>query len=91
MKTLIYKYKHMYIYSSIHAFVCIYFMNQPLFDLHIVGVFLSTYIWGYVCDAIGRRKVLLYGTFSSCALLFILMFVTSVWLFNIINLLSGIR
>ncbi|XP_030243595.1 synaptic vesicle glycoprotein 2C [Drosophila navojoa] len=57
---------------------------------YVAGVFLSTYIWGYVCDAIGRRKVLLYGTFSSCALLFILMFVTSVWLFNVINLLSGI-
>ncbi|XP_023173645.2 synaptic vesicle glycoprotein 2B isoform X2 [Drosophila hydei] len=47
------------------------------------GVMMAAYV-------AGRRKVLLYGTFSSSALLFILMFVTSVWLFNIINLLSGI-
>ncbi|KAH8407090.1 hypothetical protein KR222_006409 [Zaprionus bogoriensis] len=56
----------------------------------VAGVFLSTYIWGYVTDVIGRRTVLLYGIFISNVLHFILMFVTSVWLFNIINLLCGI-
>ncbi|EDV42275.2 uncharacterized protein Dana_GF17900 [Drosophila ananassae] len=56
----------------------------------VTGIFLSTYIWGYISDDIGRRKVLLYGIFASNALQFILMFVTSVWLFNIINLLVGI-
>ncbi|KAH8383935.1 hypothetical protein KR009_011380 [Drosophila setifemur] len=56
----------------------------------VTGIFLSTYIWGYISDDIGRRKVLLYGIFSSNALQFVLMFVTSVWLFNIINLLVGI-
>ncbi|KMZ05790.1 synaptic vesicle glycoprotein 2C [Drosophila simulans] len=56
----------------------------------VTGIFLSTYIWGYISDDIGRRRVLLYGNFASNALQFILMFVTSVWLFNIINLLVGI-
>ncbi|XP_016923661.3 synaptic vesicle glycoprotein 2B [Drosophila suzukii] len=56
----------------------------------VTGIFLSTYIWGYISDDIGRRKVLLYGNFASNALQFVLMFVTSVWLFNIINLLVGI-
>lgn len=55
------------------------------------GIFLSTYIWGYISDDIGRRRVLLYGNFASNALQFVLMFVTSVWLFNILNLLVGIR
>ncbi|KAH8295006.1 hypothetical protein KR018_005360 [Drosophila ironensis] len=57
----------------------------------VTGIFLSTYIWGYISDDIGRRKVLLYGIFASNALQLILMFVTSVWLFNIINLLVGIN
>ncbi|KAH8341937.1 hypothetical protein KR059_005206 [Drosophila kikkawai] len=56
----------------------------------VTGIFLSTYIWGYISDDIGRRKVLLYGNFASNALQFVLMFVTSVSLFNIINLLVGI-
>ncbi|ALC46845.1 CG31103, partial [Drosophila busckii] len=56
----------------------------------IAGLFLSTYILGYVSDALGRRKVLLYGNFICVALQFIQMFVTSVWVFNIINLLSGL-
>lgn len=81
-------------------------MGESLSDLHslnvvsiiiiiiycfLQGIFLSTYIWGYVTDIIGRRTVLLYGIFVSNILHFILMFVTSVWLFNIINLLCGIR
>ncbi|XP_068153454.1 synaptic vesicle glycoprotein 2C [Drosophila tropicalis] len=56
----------------------------------VAGIFLSTYIWGYISDDIGRRKVLLYGVFVSNGLQIILMFVTSVWLFNIVNLLGGI-
>ncbi|KAH8293509.1 hypothetical protein KR054_001144 [Drosophila jambulina] len=56
----------------------------------VTGIFLSTYIWGYISDDIGRRKVLLYGNFASNVLQFVLMFVTSIWLFNIINLLVGI-
>ncbi|KAM8703222.1 hypothetical protein ACLKA7_007928 [Drosophila subpalustris] len=56
----------------------------------VAGIFLSTYVCGYVSDAIGRRTVLLYGIFTCTALQFILMFVTSVWLFNIINLICGI-
>uniref|UniRef100_B3P6P8 GG11375 n=1 Tax=Drosophila erecta TaxID=7220 RepID=B3P6P8_DROER len=56
----------------------------------VTGIFLSTYIWGYISDDIGRRRVLLYGSFASNALQFVLMFVTSIWLFNIINLLVGI-
>ncbi|KAH8406515.1 hypothetical protein KR215_003947, partial [Drosophila sulfurigaster] len=72
--------------------ICIYstlFMKIRL-DLIVIGIFLSTYIWGYVSDAIGRRTVLLYGIFVCIGLQFILMFVTSVWLFNIINLIAGI-
>ncbi|XP_034475468.1 synaptic vesicle glycoprotein 2C [Drosophila innubila] len=56
----------------------------------VAGIFLSNYIWGYVSDAIGRRSVLLYGIFICNGLQFILMFVSSVWLFNIINLICGI-
>lgn len=77
-------------------------MGESLSDLHSInvvsiiycflqGIFLSTYIWGYVTDIIGRRTVLLYGIFASNIFHFLLMFVTSVWLFNIINLLCGIR
>ncbi|EDV93868.1 GH18057 [Drosophila grimshawi] len=56
----------------------------------VAGICISNYIWGYISDVIGRRTVLLWGAFISSALLIILMFVTSVWLFNIINFLCGI-
>ncbi|KAH8256313.1 hypothetical protein KR032_000636 [Drosophila birchii] len=64
--------------------------NTYISMFNVTGIFLSTYIWGYISDDIGRRKVLLYGNFASNALQFVLMFVTSIWLFNIINLLVGI-
>ncbi|XP_020814631.1 synaptic vesicle glycoprotein 2C-like [Drosophila serrata] len=54
------------------------------------GLVLSTIIWGYISDDIGRRKVLVYGTFASNALQFSLMFVSDLWLFNFINFLAGI-
>ncbi|BFF91687.1 synaptic vesicle glycoprotein 2B-like [Drosophila madeirensis] len=56
----------------------------------VAGLFFSTYIWGYISDDIGRRKVLLCGVFASNILQFVLMFVTNIWTFNIINLLVGI-
>ncbi|XP_022219396.2 synaptic vesicle glycoprotein 2A-like isoform X2 [Drosophila obscura] len=56
----------------------------------VAGLFFSTYIWGYISDDIGRRKVLLCGVFASNILQFVLMFVTNIWIFNIINLFVGI-
>ncbi|XP_017143778.1 synaptic vesicle glycoprotein 2B-like [Drosophila miranda] len=56
----------------------------------VAGLFFSTYIWGYISDDVGRRKVLLCGVFASNILQFVLMFVTNIWMFNLINLLVGI-
>ncbi|XP_001359096.4 synaptic vesicle glycoprotein 2B-like [Drosophila pseudoobscura] len=56
----------------------------------VAGLFFSTYIWGYISDYVGRRKVLLCGVFASNILQFVLMFVTNIWMFNLINLLVGI-
>ncbi|KAM7351024.1 uncharacterized protein ACRADG_003997 [Cochliomyia hominivorax] len=56
----------------------------------VVGIVLSTYIWGYISDLWGRRTVLIWTTFVTNILQFILMFVTNIWLFNFINLIMGI-
>lgn len=57
----------------------------------VTGIFLSTYFWGYASDAFGRRSVLFYGTLATNLLQLISMFVTNIWVFNIVNLFMGIR
>ncbi|XP_036325295.1 synaptic vesicle glycoprotein 2A [Rhagoletis pomonella] len=56
----------------------------------VTGIFLSTYFWGYVSDAFGRRSVLFYGTIATNLLQLISMFITNIWVFNIVNLLMGV-
>ncbi|KAM7351295.1 synaptic vesicle glycoprotein 2A [Cochliomyia hominivorax] len=56
----------------------------------VAGIVLSTYIWGYISDIWGRRTVLIWTMLTSNLLQFIMMFVTNIWLFNIINLIMGI-
>lgn len=57
----------------------------------VTGIFLSTYFWGYVSDAFGRRSVLFYGIVVTNLLQFISMFITNIWVFNAVNLFMGIR
>uniref|UniRef100_A0A1A9V156 Major facilitator superfamily (MFS) profile domain-containing protein n=1 Tax=Glossina austeni TaxID=7395 RepID=A0A1A9V156_GLOAU len=56
----------------------------------VAGIVVSTYIWGYISDVVGRRSLLVWCTFITSALLLITMFVTNIWLFNFINLIMGI-
>uniref|UniRef100_A0A0K8TY01 Synaptic vesicle glycoprotein 2C n=1 Tax=Bactrocera latifrons TaxID=174628 RepID=A0A0K8TY01_BACLA len=56
----------------------------------VTGIFLSTYFWGYASDAFGRRSVLFYGIVVTNLLQFISMFITNIWVFNIVNLFMGI-
>ncbi|XP_037827198.1 synaptic vesicle glycoprotein 2C-like [Lucilia sericata] len=56
----------------------------------VTGVVISTYFWGCMSDVWGRRTVLLWSMFVSNFLQFVIMFVTNIWLYNIINLVMGI-
>ncbi|XP_037946972.1 synaptic vesicle glycoprotein 2B-like [Teleopsis dalmanni] len=57
----------------------------------VAGIFVSTYLWGYVCDAFGRRRVLLYALFLTNFLEILTMFITNVWAFNVVNFFIGIN
>ncbi|KAI8117033.1 Synaptic vesicle glycoprotein 2A [Lucilia cuprina] len=56
----------------------------------VTGVVISTYFWGCMSDVWGRRTVLLWSMFVSNFLQLVIMFVTNIWLYNIINLALGI-
>ncbi|XP_065356384.1 synaptic vesicle glycoprotein 2A-like [Calliphora vicina] len=56
----------------------------------VTGIVLSTYIWGCMSDVLGRRTVLIWSMFISNILQFVSMFVTNIWLYNVINLIMGI-
>uniref|UniRef100_A0A1I8PAL4 Major facilitator superfamily (MFS) profile domain-containing protein n=1 Tax=Stomoxys calcitrans TaxID=35570 RepID=A0A1I8PAL4_STOCA len=56
----------------------------------VAGLVISTYLCGYLCDIWGRRAVLMWAMFIANFLQFVSMFVTNIWVFNLLNFLIGI-
>lgn len=54
------------------------------------GIALFSYIWGYLSDTIGRRRVLLYATYGGCLFSMISMFMPNFWLFVFMRFMVGI-
>ncbi|XP_054081812.1 synaptic vesicle glycoprotein 2B [Zeugodacus cucurbitae] len=53
------------------------------------GIGLFSYIWGYLSDTIGRRRVLVYATFGSCLFSVISMFMPNFWLYVFMRFMVG--
>ncbi|XP_034112880.1 synaptic vesicle glycoprotein 2B [Drosophila albomicans] len=54
-----------------------------------IGIFCSSYFWGYLSDSIGRRPVLIYTTFSGNIISFISIFVPNYWIYVVFRFFVG--
>nr|XP_014085866.1 synaptic vesicle glycoprotein 2A isoform X2 [Bactrocera oleae] len=55
-----------------------------------IGMILSSYMWGYFCDKIGRRTVLLRSTAMAIVCSFSSMLITNFWIFLTLRFMTGI-
>lgn len=56
---------------------------------NVIGILLAAQLWGYIADTRGRRKVIMYTMFISCACTIASSFVTNFWLFLVFRFLVG--
>ncbi|TMW47208.1 hypothetical protein DOY81_007714 [Sarcophaga bullata] len=63
--------------------------SQCEFDVS-QSLVISTYIWGCLSDVLGRRSVLIWSMLSTNLLQLIIMFVSNIWIYNVINFIIGI-
>ncbi|XP_050339698.1 synaptic vesicle glycoprotein 2B-like [Bactrocera neohumeralis] len=54
-----------------------------------VGIALFSYVWGYLSDTTGRRRILLFATFGGCLCSLISMFMPSFWYFVFMRFVVG--
>lgn len=54
-----------------------------------IGIFCSSYFWGYLSDSIGRRPVLIYTTLSGNIISLISIFIPNYWIYVVLRFLVG--
>ncbi|KAL7740167.1 hypothetical protein ACLKA6_003879 [Drosophila palustris] len=54
-----------------------------------IGIFCSSYFWGYLSDSIGRRPVLIYTTLSGNIISIISVFIPNYWIYVVLRFLVG--
>ncbi|KAH8407222.1 hypothetical protein KR222_010895 [Zaprionus bogoriensis] len=54
-----------------------------------IGIFCSSYFWGYLSDSIGRRPVLIYTTFSGNILSLVSIFIPNYWIYVVLRFAVG--
>ncbi|KAH8312492.1 hypothetical protein KR044_011027, partial [Drosophila immigrans] len=54
-----------------------------------IGIFCSSYFWGYLSDSIGRRPVLIYTTFSGNVISLISIFIPNYWIYIVLRFFVG--
>ncbi|XP_073817729.1 synaptic vesicle glycoprotein 2B isoform X1 [Musca autumnalis] len=55
-----------------------------------IGILVSSYLWGYLCDIYGRKPILMYTTLIGNAVSLASIFVPNFWLFVFLRFVVGI-